>query len=173
MNRTIPSAAERRADGRTLHQGEDHLFSKRVLLPSAIDLATSFLHLRRREAGRLPELAARRPSGWSDNTGLEYDFRLVVLPEHSYNLRVFAARYEPLFKEQAATQHSNIANSRGAVFRYRKKPYFAHVGYTDDSIESGNTTSDVQALSTTPSTSSVMRPGRRSRHRCHQPLVVQ
>jgi len=88
------------------------------------------------------------PSGWSDDTGLEYDVRLVVLPEHSYNLRVFAARYEPLFKEQAATQHSSIENSRGAVFRYRKKPYFAHIGYTDDSIESGNTTSDVQALST-------------------------
>ena len=49
--------------------------------------------------------------------GAEYDAKIFLLPEHPYNLRLFAARYEPLFKEQSATQHSSIENSRGAVFR--------------------------------------------------------
>jgi hypothetical protein len=86
------------------------------------------------------------PTGWSDQTGFEYDCRLVVLPEHAYNLRLFAARYEPLFKQQTTTQHNNIENTRGALFRYRRKPYFAHLSYTDNSVESGTTTSDVQTV---------------------------
>lgn len=81
--------------------------------------------------------------GWRYGTGLEYDLKLFVLPEHPYNLTLFAARYEPLFKEQAATQHNVVEDSRGVNFRYRKKPYFMHVGYLDDSVESAESSSDI------------------------------
>lgn len=85
--------------------------------------------------------------GWTSGTGLDYDATLLFLPEHPYNLEVYARRYEPLFKEQAATQHSNVENSRGASFRYRDKPYFLHAAYLDDSIESGDASSDVTRFS--------------------------
>lgn len=83
-------------------------------------------------------------SGWTNNTGLEYDVRLFFLPEHIYNVTAFAARYEPLFKEQAASQHNAVENTQGVSFRYRQKPYFLHSGYGHHNIESGLTTSDIQ-----------------------------
>jgi hypothetical protein len=83
-------------------------------------------------------------SGWMNDSGLEYDMRLFFLPEHVYNATAYAARFEPLFKEQAASQHSSVETTQGASFRYRKKPYFLHTGYGDDHIESGLTTSDIQ-----------------------------
>ena len=83
-------------------------------------------------------------SGWTNNTGLEYDTRLFFLPEHFYNATAFAARFEPLFKEQAASQHSSVETTEGVSFRYRKKPYFLHTGYGNDHIESGLTTSNIQ-----------------------------
>ena len=39
---------------------------------------------------------------WRRDDGLEYDFSLRLLPEHAYNLQLFARRYEPLFTERAA-----------------------------------------------------------------------
>ncbi|MBI4517244.1 MAG: hypothetical protein HY699_15670 [Deltaproteobacteria bacterium] len=81
--------------------------------------------------------------GWRQGLGLEYDAKLLVLPEHSYNLELFGRRYEPLFKEQAATQHSSVETSRGALLRYRQKPYFLNASYVADSIESAVASSDV------------------------------
>jgi len=86
-------------------------------------------------------------TGWTTGTGLEYDLRLIFLPEHPYNLYVFASRYEPLFKEQSAPQHGNVGTTYGTTFRYRQKPYFLHLGYVRNSIDSGETTSDVDKVS--------------------------
>ena len=80
-------------------------------------------------------------------SGVEYDASFYFLPEHPYNLNVYFRRYEPLFKEQAATEHGAVETSRGASFRYRKRPYFVHAGYTDDSVDSSGVTSDVTRLS--------------------------
>jgi hypothetical protein len=85
-------------------------------------------------------------AGWREGTGLEYDLNLYVLPEHPYNLQLFARQYEPLFKEQAATQHNLTQTSRGANFRYRDKPYFVHAGYIDDAVESAESSSDVMRV---------------------------
>ena len=82
--------------------------------------------------------------GWQYKTGLEYDLNLYALPEHPYNLQLFARQYEPLYKEQAATQHNLVETSRGTDFRYRSKPYFFHAGYVDDHVESAESDSDVQ-----------------------------
>jgi len=83
------------------------------------------------------------PLGWRQGSSLEYDARLFLLPEHPYNLRLFASRYEPLFKEQVATLHNAVENSRGASFRYRRKPYFFHASYVNDTIDSAGTSTDV------------------------------
>ncbi|MEW6601151.1 MAG: hypothetical protein AB1499_09285 [Nitrospirota bacterium] len=87
------------------------------------------------------------PVSWRNATGTEYDVNVVVLPEHPYNLRLFTRRTEPLFTEYLATQSHNVQTSRGAVFRYEKKPYFFHLKYIENSIESSLNSSDVKTFS--------------------------
>lgn len=86
-------------------------------------------------------------TGWQNALGLEYDTKLLFLPEHAYNLEVFARRYEPLYKEQAATQHNSVEETQGASFRYRQKPYFVHTGVVHDSITSDDISSDITRFS--------------------------
>jgi hypothetical protein len=86
--------------------------------------------------------------GWKRGTGVEYDVRLVLLPEHSYNVDLFARRYEPLFKEQSATQRNSVQTSWGGGFKYRKNPLFFHARYQDDTVRSNVTTSIVERFST-------------------------
>ena len=75
-------------------------------------------------------------SDWDRRSGLEYDAKVLFLPEHPYNLQVFALRHEPLYKELSAAQRNSFETSRGVLFRYRKNPYFVHLKYIDDSIGS-------------------------------------
>jgi hypothetical protein len=84
--------------------------------------------------------------GYRSSTGSEYSARFVFLPEHPYNFELFALRYEPLFRERQATQIDNVATSRGAVFQYKKKPYFLTTRYTDNRRESEDSFSDVERL---------------------------
>lgn len=88
----------------------------------------------------------RRDRGWRSGTGAEYDTRLSLLPEHFYNLVLFAARYEPLYRERAATLRDAVQNRRGVSFHYRKKPYFLSTNYVNQSTDSGFTSSDVHRL---------------------------
>lgn len=87
------------------------------------------------------------PLGWRSDHGVEYDARLFFLPEHPYNLQLFARRWEPLLREQSATQHNSVQTSHGAFYRYRKKPYFFHLSYKDDTIDSGLSSSEVTNFS--------------------------
>lgn len=87
------------------------------------------------------------PVSWRNAAGIEYDVNLIMLPEHPYNLRLFTRRTEPLFTEYLATQSHNVETSRGAVFRYEKKPYFFHLKYIENSIESSLNSSDVNTFS--------------------------
>jgi hypothetical protein len=84
--------------------------------------------------------------GWQSDSALEYDGRLFFLPEHPYNLELYGVRYEPLFKEQAATQRNSVESSQGAVFRYRRKPFFFDARASHDSVESTGAESDVSRL---------------------------
>ena len=83
---------------------------------------------------------------WRADQGFEYDFSLHLLPEHAYNLSLFARRYEPLFTERFASRVNNVATSQGADFRYRRKPYFLHARYSDDTLTSGPISSGVRQL---------------------------
>src|SRR5262249_4073555 len=42
---------------------------------------------------------------------------------------------EPLFKERTAVRLNNVETGKGALFRYRKKPYLFDAKYTDDTIQ--------------------------------------
>lgn len=65
----------------------------------------------------------------------QYTFRMIVLPEHPYNLELFALRVEPLTRRAFLQSHS-VAYSKGAIFRYKKKPYFLNAHYIDNTSES-------------------------------------
>jgi hypothetical protein len=84
--------------------------------------------------------------GWTRGTGLDYDGRLFFLPEHPYNFELFALRREPLYKEQSQTQHSTVETMYGARFQYRRRPYFVHAGYLDNSTSSQTGYSNVERL---------------------------
>ena len=77
------------------------------------------------------------PMGWTHSSGVEYDVRLFFLPEHPYNLELFALRYEPLYKQQASTQHNSVETSYGAFFQYRRKPWLTHARYSVDTLDQG------------------------------------
>ncbi len=83
---------------------------------------------------------------WRPDDGFEYDFSVTLLPEHSYNLNLFARRYEPLFTERFAARENSVATNHGADFRYRKKPYFLHARYSDETLTSGEISSGVERL---------------------------
>jgi len=87
-------------------------------------------------------------TGWRRDDGFEYEARLYVLPEHTLQGQLFALRYEPLFKEQSATTHSNLATSTGGELRYRRNPLFLRARYADDRLESDRSWSRVEGLTT-------------------------
>jgi hypothetical protein len=76
-------------------------------------------------------------SGWVTGKSVGYDFRTFILPEHPYNLELFATRLEPLSR-QALSRLSSVAYTKGAIFRYKKKPYFATLSYIDATDESSD-----------------------------------
>ncbi len=83
---------------------------------------------------------------WKAAGAFEYDARLFLLPEHPYNLQLFASRREPTFKQQAATRHDSVADTYGTLFRYRQKPYFLNAGFVDTTLNSAGSSSDVKRL---------------------------
>jgi hypothetical protein len=90
--------------------------------------------------------AALQNTGWRQRAGPEYSTKLTLLPEHFYNLVVFAARYEPMFRERAATEISQIENRRGLSFRYRKKPYFLATNFVNQKNDYGTNSTDLNQL---------------------------
>jgi hypothetical protein len=74
-------------------------------------------------------------TSWDVMNAEEYDFSALVLPEHPYNLELFTRRMEPLAKGQLSQQFTTVAYSSGAIFRYKKKPYFLNVHYLRNSTD--------------------------------------
>lgn len=85
---------------------------------------------------------------WRYGEGVEYDVRVAVLPEHRYNLDLFATRVESLYQQQSAVQHDDVGTTYGGSLQYRDKPYFLHAGFVDNTVESSGATSEVQRLDT-------------------------
>lgn len=74
-------------------------------------------------------------TGWTTSTASEYHFRMIVLPEHPYNLELYTLRIEPLTRQAFSTQSSAVGFSKGAIFRYKEKPYFVTLSYVDTTNE--------------------------------------
>jgi hypothetical protein len=81
---------------------------------------------------------------WVRSAGVDYDGRLYFLPEHPYNVELFALRREPLIVEQAATQHDSVETSNGVNLRYRRKPFFLHAGLLDNTTETAASKANVR-----------------------------
>lgn len=94
----------------------------------------------------LYENSAYSTRGWSIDEGIEYDARIYVLPEHSYNMQVFASRYEPVYRQQSARSHDSVANDYGVKLRYRRKPWLFDAGFLNTQLESSGTDSDIKLL---------------------------
>lgn len=90
--------------------------------------------------------SAIKDDGWEYGGAFEYDARLFFLPEHPYNLQLFASRYEPMFKQQAATRHDSVADTYGTLLRYRRKPYFFNASFIDTTLDSSGSSSNVKRL---------------------------
>jgi hypothetical protein len=90
--------------------------------------------------------SSQRNTGWRQKAGPEYDTKLTLLPEHFYNLVVFAARYEPMFPERAAAEITQVENRRGLSFRYRKKPYFLATNFLNQKNDYGSASTDLNQL---------------------------
>lgn len=84
--------------------------------------------------------------GWMKGTGFEYEARLFFLPEHAYNVDLYALRHEPLYMTQSATQHNTVETNNGVQFRYRGKPLFFHAGYLDDTTSSTSVDANVKRV---------------------------
>jgi len=69
----------------------------------------------------------------TDGSGFDYDLRLSVLPEHPYRLNLFTSRTEPLYKQYFSADAGAVHTRTGAVFNYRKKPYFLNLRYLESS----------------------------------------
>ncbi|HVN83272.1 MAG TPA: hypothetical protein VMW17_00350 [Candidatus Binatia bacterium] len=85
--------------------------------------------------------------GWQDSTGFEYDLALHFLPEHPYNLSLFAARFEPVVPELSASTSTAVQDHYAVLFRYKERPYAARSSYIYDDYDYGSVTSRVSKYS--------------------------
>jgi len=86
-------------------------------------------------------------NGWDFGGAFEYDARLEFLPDHPYNVQVFAMRHEPVYRQQSSNPRNSVADDYGIRARYRRKPWFLDAGFTDSKVDSAGTDSDVMQLS--------------------------
>lgn len=85
-------------------------------------------------------------TGWNNSPGVEYNARAYLLPEHTYNGELFAFRLEPLSRQRAATQLTNVETSKGAMFRYRNKPHFLNARYVENTISYASNSSETRTF---------------------------
>ena len=71
----------------------------------------------------------------SNGAGFDYDLRLNILPEHPYRLTLFTSRMEPIYREYYSMDSGTVEIKRGAMFNYRKKPFFLNLRYTETTHE--------------------------------------
>lgn len=91
----------------------------------------------------LYESSAYRNRGWQIDEGIEYDARLVFLPEHAYGATASASRYEPVYRQQSSVTRGSVAEDYRVGVRYTKKPWFFDASFLDSKVDSIGTDSDI------------------------------
>jgi hypothetical protein len=72
----------------------------------------------------------------------EYEFRALLLPEHPYNLELYALRYNPFIIGRAYPELSSVTQSEGALFTYKQRPFKFKMNYNISNTESTKSDSD-------------------------------
>lgn len=134
---------ENTVSGRTVKRSD--LFLRQILDFSAMGYVyhPRFIVFSLRLAVGLKEEEFESAGTTTSSTGSsdEYDFRAMVLPEHPYNLELYYTKLEPLAKGGFSSESSgSVSYSKGAIFRYKKKPYFLNVHYLNNTGESSSAT---------------------------------
>jgi hypothetical protein len=129
----------------------DTFFRERLRLESAgFSYDPRFLLYQLSIAGsgkqELYDSSAYDSSKWEIDGAIEYDLRMLLLPEHAYNFEVFASRHEPVYRQQAATSRDTVMERQGATLRYERKPWFLTSTFVNTAIDSAGSSSDVQNL---------------------------
>lgn len=94
----------------------------------------------------LYDSSAYRTRGWQVDEGIEYDARVVLLPEHSYGMTASASRYQPVYRQQSSAAQGSIAEDYRVGVRYTKKPWFFDASFLDSKIDSVGTDSDIMRV---------------------------
>jgi hypothetical protein len=84
--------------------------------------------------------------GWDTGEGNEYRVDMLILDKHPYTLNLYALRTRPLVIGTTGTEPPQVQTGKGAIFRYRRKPYFFTTSYTTNSYETSQGTSTSDAL---------------------------
>lgn len=130
---------------------DDTFFRERLTLESAgYSYDPRFLLYQLSIAGsgkqELYDSSAYATRGWQADGAIEYDARMLLLPEHPYSLEAFASRHEPVYRQQAATSRDSVQQNQGVTVQYERKPWFAHGTFVNTTLDSAGNSSDVQNL---------------------------
>ena len=83
---------------------------------------------------------------WRNNPLWEYELRTILLPEHPYNLEIFALRRNPFIPGRTGWGIHPVNHSQGALFNYRERPWSIRLGYTHSTTEGDQSTTDTRNL---------------------------
>lgn len=130
---------------------EDTFFRERLTLESSgYSYDPRFLVYQMSLAGsgkqELYDTSAYSSGGWQVDGGIEYDLRMLMLPEHPYNLEAFVNRHEPVYRQQATTSRDTVMQNQGVTLRYEKKPWFFNGTFVNTTLDTPGSNSDVQNL---------------------------
>ena len=85
---------------------------------------------------------------WNNVFIHEYEARTLLLPEHPYNLELFALRRNPFIGGRVALGIHPVSYSKGALFTYKQMPVLFRLGYVLDTVENGKSKSDTKIFNT-------------------------
>jgi hypothetical protein len=85
-------------------------------------------------------------NGWRNHAIFDYEFRVVVLPEHPYNLEVYAIRANPFIPGRLSPGITTLSIDEGAILKYKKMPFFGMLGYQTSEIDTLDTNVKNRAL---------------------------
>jgi hypothetical protein len=78
---------------------------------------------------------------WKTTSAIGYNFRMMLLPEHPYNLEFYAKRRTPLAR--GLLREGSVNHSEGVIFTYKKKPWEAHLSYGVSNTSSDQSSVDI------------------------------
>jgi hypothetical protein len=85
-------------------------------------------------------------NSWHTYLLKEYEFRAVILPEHPYNLEIYAIRRNPFIHGRLSPGISLVTYDNGAIFKYKRMPYAATARYAMTTLESERSTTHNKTL---------------------------